>query len=90
MNTYSRHAIDRSRSRGIPPLVIDWLFEFGTERHLDSREILYFDKKSRRSLRRAVGKQIVSKLDKYMNSYVVIEGGRVITAGHRFKRIRRT
>ena len=89
MNIYTKHSMDRSKARGIPPLIMKWLLDYGTEQYHNNRQILYFDKKARRSLRRAVGRQIVSKLNKYMKSYLVIEDGRVITVGHRFARIRR-
>ena len=89
MNIFSKHARDRSQQRGIPPLIMEWLFEFGMEEHHRGRQIVYFDKKSRKSLRRAVGRQAIAKLDKYMNSYLVVEDGNVITVGHRFSRIRK-
>lgn len=90
MNFISKHASDRSQQRGIPPLIMEWLFEFGMEEHHRGRQIVYFDKRSRRSLRRAVGRQVITKLDKYMNCYLVVDDGMVITVGHRFARIPRS
>jgi len=83
------HATVRCQQRGIPPLVIDWLHQFGEER-FDHRgaAILHFSKRSIRRLERAVGRQPVSKMKEYLRCYAVISNGHVITAGKRYKKFK--
>lgn len=85
----TKHANDRMQQRGIPPLIIEWLTSYGASRH-DHRgaEILYFDKHSRKALAKAVGEEVVSRLAGLLDTYAVVaDGGAVITAGHRYKRV---
>ena len=59
MNTQiSHHAATRQQQRGIPPLIMEWLSNYGACRH-DHRgaEIRYFDKQSRQALARDVGEE---------------------------------
>ena len=88
MYSMTKHAEHRSQARGIPPLIIDWLFTYGEEICDHGCEILFFDRRSKKELRKVAGRQILAKLDKYMNSYLVKEGSLVITVGHRTKPIR--
>ena len=83
------HAIMRSQQRCLPPLVIDWLHDFGRERH-DGRgaTILYFDKHARRSLERSVGRAPVRRMKEWLNAYAVVsDDGTLVTVGHRYRRI---
>jgi hypothetical protein len=77
------------QQRGIPPLVVTWLLEFGKMRY-DHRGgiIYYFDNNSRRNLERAVGSRVVARLSDYLNSYAVCSAGddALVTVGHRCKR----
>ena len=59
MNT--AHANVRSQQRGIPPIVVDLLFQFGHRQHDHAgAEIVYFDRRSRKRLegryRAAIGR----------------------------------
>lgn len=84
------HAAARLRQRALPPLVLDWLHQFGHEHH-DGRGgvILHFDKPARRRLERAVGREPVRRMKQWLNAYAVLgRDGALITAGHRFKRLR--
>lgn len=86
----SSHAASRVQQRALPPLVLDWLHQFGHE-HYDGRGgvILHFNKPARRRLERAVGCEPVRRMKDWLNAYVVITtDGDIITAGHRFKRLR--
>ena len=84
---YTRHAHTRASQRGIPPLLVDWLLEFGSRRPVSGAEIFYFDKQSRERLRRYAGRQALSKLDQLLNVYAVVTDGRIVTLGRRTKRI---
>ncbi|WP_295584682.1 hypothetical protein [uncultured Lamprocystis sp.] len=87
----AKHAADRQKQRGISPLIIDWLIKFGaSETAGRGAEILYFDKKSRRDLRKAFGKQVVDRLSELLDAYAVIADDRIVTLGHRYKRIHNT
>lgn len=87
----SSHAQTRAQQRGVPPLVIDWLMQYGAREH-DHRgaEIYYFDRRSRRELAQQVGHDIVDRLSSLLDAYIVIgTEGAVITVGHRYKKITR-
>lgn len=82
------HAEKRMKQRGIPPLVLDWLYEYG-ESNYDNRgaEKLFFTKRSLRILKREIGSIIYRKVEHLLNCYLVDIDGVVITVGRRFKRI---
>ncbi len=82
------HARRRAQQRAIPPLVVDWLLRFGAEVH-DSHgaAIRYFDRNARRKLRREVGREPVRRLRDKLSCYLVEKDGRIVTIGHRYRRI---
>ena len=84
------HARTRQSQRAVPPLIVDWLDRYGT-READGRgaEIVYFNKQSKRTLERDAGKRVVDLLGLYFDAYLVVEDEKVITVGHRYKRVRR-
>ena len=83
------HASIRSQQRGIPPLVVDLLLQFGCREH-DHRgaEIVYFDRCSRKRIESYAG-GLISKLSEHLDSYAVVADGEIVTVGNRFKRINR-
>lgn len=88
---YSSHAKKRAQQRAIPPLVVDWLIAFGQEVP-DKRGCsrYFFDKASKRRLKKAVGREPVKRMKDKLNSYAVVgPDGCVITAGPRTRRVRR-
>ena len=88
MNT--RHTDVRMQQRGIPPLIRDWLLQYGKESHDHHGAIIrYFDKEAVRSLRRQVGSAPVCRMAEFMNAYLVERNGVIVTVGHRSKRFRR-
>lgn len=84
----SDHATVRSKQRGIPTLIIEWLEEYGsiTYDHHGGRKI-YFDKKSRKLLSKRYGKEVVDRMGSLMNTYIVEDNGCIITVAHRQKHI---
>ncbi|MGJ0490061.1 hypothetical protein [Methylobacter sp.] len=85
------HAATRSQQRGIPPLVMQWLDQFGEEQY-DGRGaiIRYFSRASRRAMEREFGSNPVKKMSEFLNVYKVEnQDGKVITTGHLTKRIKR-
>jgi hypothetical protein len=84
---FTDHAAIRQQQRGIPPLVSDWLLDFGDEQ-FDGRGgvIRYFSKKCIKKLEREVGKQPVARMSEYLRCYLVQSScdGKVITLGKRY------
>lgn len=84
------HATIRSQQRGIPPMVVDLLFEFGCREHDHAgAEILYFDRRSKKRLETYAG-CLINKLSEHLDSYAVVADGKLITVGTRYKRINHT
>lgn len=76
------HASVRMRQRGIRVEALEALLDFGCVRHLNSRgrEIVYFDKAARGFVGARAGR-----------TYAILgRDGRVITVGHRYKRVLRS
>lgn len=88
----TRHAQQRGQQRCIPPLIRNWLADYGA-RTPDNRGgvVCYFDQKSRKRLGSSVGKEVVKRLEPLLDSYLVIsaDDGAVITMGWRYRRVRR-
>lgn len=93
INTFTastRHAQARIQQRGIPPLIIDWLLKYGCSSS-DHRggERFFFDRASRKALAHDVGDVIVRKVEQYLNAYMVVVAGELVTVGYRYKPIKR-
>ncbi|WP_454737186.1 hypothetical protein [Cupriavidus necator] len=89
MNNLTKHAVTRVRQRGIPPLIVDWLWDFGARVHNGTgAEVVWFDKGGRKRLMKAVGAQVVDRLGDLLEAYIVVSAdGVVVTAGWRTQRI---
>jgi hypothetical protein len=85
------HARTRAQQRGLPPLVLHWLDDFGREVPAPGGATLrHFDKRARRRLERSVGREPVRRLHEYLDAYAVYaDDGTLVTTGHRYQRIRR-
>lgn len=83
------HARVRCQQRGIPPLIVEWLLEYGTEAPSHGATKRYFDRTARRRLSKAVGHEVVDRLGDLLNHYLVEDEGRVITASQRRRPLRR-
>lgn len=81
------HSAIRRQQRGVPPIIVDLLIQFGVREH-DARggEILYFDKRSKKKVETYVG-GLFGKLNEHMDTYAIIASGKLVTVGSRFKRI---
>ena len=87
----TQHARQRMQQRGIPQQAIDYVLAYGRVSH-DHRGacVVWLDKRSRARLGREAGRQVIRKLDKHLDAYVVTDtDGTVVTVGHRYRRIRR-
>jgi hypothetical protein len=89
MLNLTHHARTRLQQRGIPHAIIERLLDFGREEH-DHRgsRILYFDRRARAQLQRAVGSDSYKRIERHLDAYAVVaKTGEVITVGHRTHRI---
>jgi len=85
----TNHAMERSQQRCIPPLIIHWLCQYGKrKRSINGTTVCYFDRKSLRLIASDVGHIIVRRLASLLNSYLVMSGNKILTVGHRYKRIK--
>lgn len=83
------HARSRCQQRGIPPVVVDLIVDFGAEVRTYGASKYYLDRRSRSDLRRAVGSQALRQVEHKLNCYVVVaDDGVLVTAAPRTKRIR--
>lgn len=89
MTVLTCHAQVRMQQRGIPPLIVEWLLEYGASEVSHGAVRRFFDKQARKRLAANVGHQVVDRLGDLLNTYVVEGDGRLVTAGHRTKRVRR-
>jgi len=83
------HARARIQQRGIPAAVVESLLECGSEAY-DHRGglVVYFNRRARETLRRVAGKDLYRRIETHLDAYAVVTlGGRIITVGHRTRRI---
>jgi len=88
MNNMTMHARTRSQQRGIPPMLVDLLLQFGSERQQNGATVYYFDRRARRNLDAYVG-GIMPGLDKWLGTFVVLGSNKkVVTTYFRDMRIK--
>jgi hypothetical protein len=81
------HARVRMQQRGIPPVALDVILEYGREAH-DHRgcRIVRFDKRSRLQVAKALG-EAFRGVERYLDAYAVLASDdAVVTVGHRYGR----
>jgi hypothetical protein len=85
----SKHAAVRLQQRGIAPLIVDLLLEFGaTEKSVRDTTKYYFDKPARRRLRSYAG-PLAPLLEAHLDYYAVVGAdGTIVTAAPRLTRIK--
>jgi hypothetical protein len=83
---YTQHATQRTQQRGIPPLISNWLLDYGDEVFDGHGGVIrYFSSNAIRKIERDVGKAPVQRLSEYLRCYLVessTDGG-IITVGKR-------
>ncbi len=89
----SRQSAIRCQQRGLSPLIVDCLLQFGEAVHDHSGGVIHhFTKRSLRRVERAWGREPVRRLlQDHRDAYVVTstDGSTIFTAGWRHKRILR-
>jgi hypothetical protein len=86
------HARVRMQQRGIPPVALEVLLDYGREAH-DHRgcRIVRFDKRSRKRAARALGESLFRRVERFLDAYAVVgPDDAVVTVGHRRRRDIRT
>ncbi len=90
MLALSRHASRRLQQRAISPTFLDCLLYYGARVRSNGADIVFLDRKAKRALSQDLGTKMYSATEKKQKVYAVVgDDGNVITAGYRFKRIRR-
>jgi hypothetical protein len=85
----TKHATVRQQQRGIPPLMVDLLLDFGSsEPSGNGTSMLFFDKPAKRRQESYAG-QLAKVFQEHMDVYAIVANQVVITTGHRYDRIRR-
>jgi hypothetical protein len=86
----SQHARIRMQQRGIPRLAADWLAAYGAVDHQRGAELFYFDRRARQArqaLERDVGRRLLRRNEKALNTCMVCVEGQIATVGHRYQRV---
>ena len=86
----TKHASVRACQRGIPPLIQQWLLEFGEEIYDGHGGICrFFSRRSIRNMERRFGREPVRRMSEYLDSFLVESShdGPMITVGCRTKRV---
>lgn len=77
------------QQRSIPPFMIELVLDYGELKRSHGADLYFFNKRLHRKLKRSLGSKIYSRIKDQLGIYVVEDGGQIITAGHRTKRIKR-
>ena len=86
----STHANERMQQRAIPALALEMLERYGTSMRHDGHDVLFMDKAARKQVAAAFGgRRACRVLEPWLNSYLRVEGGVVITVAHRTRRLKR-
>ncbi len=83
---YTDHAATRSQQRGIPPLISNWLLDYGDEIY-DGRGgvVRCFTPRSIRTMEREIGRAPLKRMSEFLRCYLVqsTSDGAVVTVGKR-------
>jgi len=82
----TQHANIRAQQRGIPPLIQNWLLDYGQENFDGHGAIVrYFTKASIRKMERELGREPIRRMSEFLRCYLV-EGvdGVIVTIGKRY------
>jgi hypothetical protein len=85
---YTAHAQARCQQRSISSEVVDALLSYGERRRHQGADVYYLTKAARTRAAGALGTRY-QRMEKALNSYIVVgDDGQVITAGHRYRRLK--
>jgi hypothetical protein len=86
----TKHADIRSQQRGISPMMIDLLLQFGEKEPAGGgASKVYLNKSARRKLRAYAG-ALAPLVDQHLDIYAVVgRDNQIVTVGHRYEHIQR-
>ena len=85
----TNHAQIRIQQRGIPAQAIEAILSYGKRKRHHGADVYFLDKPSRERLACSMGQKVYSKLERSLNSYLVVsDEGAIITAAHRLQRLK--
>lgn len=85
----THHAERRMQQRGIPLAAVDAILSYGRRRRHDGADVYYLDRKARGRMAHAMGAKSYCKIERSLNSYLVVsDDGAIITAAHRLGRLK--
>lgn len=85
---FTYHASVRKQQRGIPPLIANWLIDYGDEEFDGHGGVVrYFSKQCIRKLERELGRESIKRMSEFLRCYLVqsSKDGVVITVGKRYQ-----
>ena len=86
----TEHATKRLKQRGIPPLIRNWLLDYGESNYDGNGAIIrYFTKSSVREMERDFGREPIRRLSEFLRCYLVQSiDGVIVTIGKRHQNSR--
>jgi len=82
------HATVRAQQRGIPPLIQNWLIDYGAEEFDGGGGVIrYFSNDCIRKMEREIGREPLKRMSEYLRCYLIQSSsdGAVITVGKRYE-----
>ncbi|GAA5191664.1 hypothetical protein [Ferrimonas gelatinilytica] len=79
------HAHQRMQQRAIPMASIELLLAFGQSDFHRGREVVFFGKGAWQRAKRCISRIP----ERFRRHYLVLDGGEVVTVGHRYRHFRR-
>jgi len=87
---FCQHAEMRMNQRGISPLLIDLILEFGEIEQHKGSEIYHLTKNAERQARKYLGAKFADIiLNSFRGTYVIIDGKAIITTARKTKHMKR-
>lgn len=81
----TEHATKRLKQRGIPPLIRNWLIDYGKANYDGHGAVIrYFNKNSIRKMEKALGREPIRRMSEFLRCYLVQSiDGAIVTIGKR-------
>lgn len=82
------HAEVRAQQRGIPPLIRNWLLDYGDEQFDGHGGVIrFFSSQGIRTMEKEIGRAPLKRMSEYLRCYLVQSSidGAVITLGKRYE-----
>ena len=84
----SRHAASRSQQRGVSQDVIDAVLSYRAVVDHGGSKKYYMDRKARELAKRELGSRAYRRIADRLNTYLVVDGGTIVTVAKMRKRIK--